>query len=115
MESRHAIESTFKPHDVEEPVDYWINRRVAGLLVLLLARLPVTPNQVTIASGMMGVLSGVLIGSARVDAPWQVPVGGVFLFLSILLDCADGQLARLRKESSMVGRALDGYVDVVST
>jgi phosphatidylglycerophosphate synthase len=109
------LRSTFKPRDVEELVDYWINRPIAALLVAALAPLPVTPNQVTVASGVVGLFAGIVIGTAPLESTWQVPLGGLLLFFSILLDCADGQLARLRGQSSMVGRMLDGCVDVVPT
>ncbi len=110
-----TVRSTFKPRDVEEMIDFYVNRPIAGRLALAIDPLPVSPNQITVASGIAGIASGLCIGFAAPGDPWLVPVGGVLLFLSILLDCADGQLARLRKQSSMVGRALDGYVDVVST
>jgi phosphatidylglycerophosphate synthase len=106
--------ATFKPRDVEEPIDFWLNRPLASILVKGLAPLPISPNQVTVLSGLVGLLSGVVIATSPIDNPWQVPLGGAVLYLSILLDCADGQLARLRGESSMVGRFLDGVVDVVS-
>lgn len=105
---------TFKHRDVEEPVDYWVNRRIAALVVRVLARLPVTPNQVTVLSGLFGIVSGATIAFSPVERRWQVPLGGFVLFCSIVLDCADGQLARLKGESSMVGRMLDGTVDAVS-
>lgn len=110
-----ARRATFKPYDVEEILDDRVNRPLAGVLVKLLAPLPITPNQVTVLSGIAGIVAGILIGSATPLRTWLVPLGAVALFLSILLDCADGQLARLRGTSSMLGRALDGYVDVLPT
>ena len=108
-----TIRATFKPRDVEEPVDYWVNRPLASLLVKVLAPLPITPNQVTVLSGIVGSFSGIVIGTAPLHGSWQVPVGGLILYCSVLLDCADGQLARLRGTSSMLGRFLDGVVDAV--
>jgi phosphatidylserine synthase len=107
--------STFKPKDVEEPIDFWVNRPLAHHLVRFLAPLPITPNQVTLLSGLVGLLAGIVIATAPLEPSLQVPFGGVLLYLSILLDCADGQLARLRGETSMVGRMLDGCVDVIPT
>jgi hypothetical protein len=40
--------------------------------------------------------------------------GGLFLFLSAVLDCADGQLARMRGTSSLFGRMLDGTADLIT-
>lgn len=112
LAKRHA---TFKPTDVEEPIDAWLNRPIASLLVKLLAPLPISANQVTLLSGAVGVVAGVVIGTAPLDGYWQMLLGAALVFLSILLDCSDGQLARLRGESSMFGRMLDGLVDVVPT
>ncbi len=109
------MRSTFKPHDVEEPIDYWINRPAASVLVRLLATTAITPNQVTVWSGLSGIAAGIALGASSPSRMWTMPVGGLLLYLSVLLDCADGQLARLRGHSSMVGRALDGYADAVAT
>jgi hypothetical protein len=106
--------ATFKPRDVEELIDFYVHRRTANLLVRLLAETTVTPNQVTILSGITAIVAGVLIGTATSVRPWQPVLGAAVFFSSIVLDCADGQLARLRKTSSFTGRALDGYTDVVS-
>ncbi len=42
-----------------------------------------------------------------------VPAAGLLL-ISMILDCADGQLARLRGGGSLLGRMLDGTADYVS-
>ena len=108
-----SLRGTFKPREVEELVDFWVNRPLAAGLVKILAPLPITPDQVTVLSGLVGLAGGVVVGAASLNFPWQVFVGGAIVYLSILLDCADGQLARLRGTSTMVGRALDGVVDVI--
>ena len=107
--------ATFKPRDVEEPVDYLVNRPLASILVRVFARTRISPNQVTALSGIVGLASGIVVATAPQGPSLQIPLGGLLLFASILLDCADGQLARLRGQSSMMGRALDGYVDVIPT
>jgi hypothetical protein len=43
----------------------------------------------------------------------HLPIAGALLFLSAVLDCADGQLARMRKTSSLFGRMLDGVADLI--
>jgi hypothetical protein len=105
------IKRGFKPRDVEELIDYYYHRPLAALLVHVLLPLPITPNQVTIASGIFGILAGVAVGYASLGPSWWAAVGGGLLLLSILLDCADGQLARLRGVASPAGRILDGLVD----
>lgn len=109
-----ATRKGFKPSDVEEPIDFYWHRPLAGLLVQELQAWPVTPNQVTIASGVVSFLAGLLVGIAGWFGPWLAVLGGVLLLVSIVLDCADGQLARIRGISSPIGRVLDGFVDIVA-
>ncbi len=110
-----ANSKTFKPRDVEELIDFYVHRRAAAVLVKLFAPTPITPNQVTVLSGLVAVLAGVVMATSTPSRPWQPVLAAAIFFLSIVLDCVDGQLARLRKQSSFAGRALDGYTDVVST
>lgn len=109
-----ATRANFKPRDVEEAIDFHFHRPVAGLLVQMIADWPITPNQVTVASGVVSALAGAAVVLSIFVAPWLAAAGGVLLFVSVILDCADGQLARLRGSSSAVGRALDGLVDSVA-
>jgi hypothetical protein len=58
---------------------------------------------------ILGMAGGVLLG---VKAESLVPAA-LFIWFSTLLDCADGQLARLQKSASPIGRILDGSIDYV--
>lgn len=113
-EPRRATQASYKPRDVEEAIDFHFHRPLAGLLVRRIADWPVTPNQVTVASGVVSFSAGVAVLLSIFFAPWLAAVGGALLFVSVILDCADGQLARVRGTSSPVGRALDGLVDSVA-
>ncbi len=69
-----------------------------------LARLGATPNGVTVAWILIG-LGGV---AALLSPLWTVRIaGGLLLQLSYLLDFVDGEVARLRRQSSPVGNFLD--------
>src|SRR5438046_9027184 len=70
------MRATFKQREVEEPLDYWVNRPLASLIVGALAPLPVTPNQVTLLSGIVGLVAGIVIGVAPLEPSWQVPLAG---------------------------------------
>jgi phosphatidylglycerophosphate synthase len=99
-----------KPLEAEEYADRFVHRPLAALLVPLLLRSPVTPNQVTILSGAVGVISGAALawGAHR---PAARLLGGVLLFVAVVLDCCDGQLARARGTFSTTGAVLDGLSD----
>ncbi|HEY2409625.1 MAG TPA: CDP-alcohol phosphatidyltransferase family protein [Polyangiaceae bacterium] len=100
-----------KPLEVEEPIDVWVHRPLAYLLARALMPTPVSPNFVTLCSIVCGLASGAAIFLGQ--GSWHLPVAGALLFLSAVLDCADGQLARLRKSSSPLGRMLDGVADLI--
>jgi hypothetical protein len=114
LERWRATRKGFKPTDVEEPIDFHWHRPLAGLLVEAIRHTAITPNQVTIASGIASVLAGLMMGLAGWFGRWLVVAGGLMLLVSIVLDCADGQLARVRGTASPVGRILDGLVDILA-
>jgi phosphatidylglycerophosphate synthase len=87
----------------------WVARPPAAVVVYALRRTPITPNQVTFLSAVIAAgacaMFALLPGYA-----WLVAAAGVFE-LSFVLDCADGQLARLRKTASPLGHLLDFLMD----
>jgi hypothetical protein len=101
---------TLKPLAVEEPIDVWVHRPLAYLLTKALYPTPVSPNLVTFISILFG-----LAGAAALVVPFEghMVVAGLCIFSSAVLDCADGQLARMRGTSSAFGRMLDGVADLV--
>jgi len=101
---------SLKPLEVEEPVDVWVHRPPAYVLARILLPTPVSPNLVTIGSIILGCAAGAAIFAGF---PWHLQAAGVLIFSSAVLDCCDGQLARLRKSSSAFGRMLDGVADLV--
>jgi hypothetical protein len=102
--------NSLKMLEVEEILDLLIFRPLAFLFVKLILPLPLTPNQITIAALLLGVTGGVCFGLA---SPAAVHVGVALLAFSIVLDCADGQLARIKKNGTQLGRILDGFSDYI--
>jgi phosphatidylglycerophosphate synthase len=107
--SREYIRSLKRP-DVEEWADLFLFRPLAFLLVKAIYRTNVTPNQLSVFSVMLGVAAGILIGTG---GPATAVPGAALLFLSIVVDCADGQLARLKNNGTPLGRLVDGAIDYV--
>ena len=80
------------------------------MLVVPLARTGITPNQVTFATLLVFAAGAARAGAAcRAGARWSA--GAAIIELSYVLDCADGQLARLKGTSSPVGAHLDFLMD----
>jgi len=103
---------SLKPLEVEEPIDVWVHRPPAYVLAKILLPTPVSPNLVTFGSILSAFAAGGCIFSSFA---WHLPVAGVLIFFSAVLDCCDGQLARLRQSSSAFGRMLDGVADLVGS
>ncbi len=94
----------------DEPLDAYVNRPLAGLLVRAVSETSVSPNQLTFVSACLGTAAGACFAwSPRM--PQLAAVGALSLFLSMVFDCSDGQLARIRGGGSVLGRILDGYAD----
>jgi hypothetical protein len=97
-----------RPLVVDEPVDRAFSRPLARGVVPLLARTPLTANQVTFLAAAVGVASGVCLGLGQGVA--FAALTAVFL----VLDCCDGMLARLRGGGGILGRVADGVGDYVT-
>jgi phosphatidylglycerophosphate synthase len=100
--------ASLKPLDVEEPIDVYVHRPLGFIVAKLSMPTPITPNFITLCSILAGVLAGVMI---YWPGRFHMLIAGLLIFLSAVLDCADGQLARMRKSFSAFGRALDGTAD----
>lgn len=97
--------ASLKHPDVEEPIDLWFYRPLGFRLALLGRRFHWTPNQITVASIFLGIGCGLLCYSQE----WWLNLLGIFLLvLADICDSADGQLARLTRQYSPLGRILDG-------
>jgi phosphatidylglycerophosphate synthase len=105
-----AFETVLKSRDVEDPVNLWVHRPLAYGFVALVYRSPITPNQVTLVSMLVGLASAAcLIAGSPSAMVWA----GALLWASAILDGADGILARAQQRFSVLGRALDGTADMV--
>jgi phosphatidylserine synthase len=103
--TRAEIESTYKDQDTEEFIDIYFFRPCGYLLALAARRLKVTPNAITIVGMILGVISGHLFYYSSLS----VNIIGIFVkIVSNALDSADGQLARMTRTESNMGRILDG-------
>jgi phosphatidylglycerophosphate synthase len=87
----------------------WLNKPVSFRITRsLLCRLPVTPNQVTVGAGLIGLVGCALIATGRYAA---VVAGFALAHVQSVLDGCDGELARVRFQQSAIGEWLDTLTD----
>ncbi|CCQ89875.1 membrane hypothetical protein [Nitrospina gracilis 3/211] len=94
----------------DSPMDRLVTRHMSRHLTRLFIRTPLTPNQITWAHLVLGLVSG-----------WYFYLGGygnqltgaLLLMLSAWLDSTDGEIARLRFQQSPFGGMLDIVADNV--
>jgi phosphatidylglycerophosphate synthase len=89
-------------------VDRFINRKLSPWFSRRLVGLPVTPNQVTLLAFIIGILAAMSFAHAS----WlSGVVGAVLLQWSAVIDCCDGEVARLKFLESTSGYYLDIICD----
>lgn len=86
----------------------WIHKIARATIVRPLAKTPVTPNQVTTVRIAAGVSAAIAIA---VGDPYWSMIGAWLFILSMLLDRADGDLARLTGRTSPGGHKYDLFAD----
>ncbi len=86
----------------------FLSRPLSRLLTPTVLRLGLTPNQVTVASVVVGLGAAALFALGR---PAALVVGAVLLQLSLVLDCVDGDVARYTRRFSPLGAWLDASTD----
>lgn len=107
---RHAEGILFK--HLGKPTDGWvsryIDRPISIFLTRGLVRTPVTPNQVTLFTTLVGILSGYFVASGQYR---DVALGGILFQLASILDGCDGEISRLKLSATKLGEWLDTASD----
>ncbi|MBI2068079.1 MAG: NTP transferase domain-containing protein [Deltaproteobacteria bacterium] len=85
-----------------------LNRKISGVISRMLIRLPVTPNQITFSSFLIGLLSSFLI--SRADYP-SVALGGLLFQFASIYDGCDGEVAKIKMAQSKLGEWMDTVSD----
>lgn len=107
------FKNSLKSTETDDWFDTHVVRPLGYLWALVFAKLGWTPNAVTIFSMFVGASASIFFyhGSfyyEGVDGIVYNVIAILLLFFAAVLDCTDGQLARLTGQSSPIGRILDG-------
>ena len=86
----------------------FVLRKFSKLFTWAAVRLRVTPNQITLISFGIGLLSAYAFSRGNF---WSIFTGALLLQLSIIVDCVDGELARYTRKFSQLGAWLDAITD----
>ena len=105
---KQQYKSSLKSMDTEETLDLMFYRPIGYMWAVLCAKVGITPNAITIASIFLGVAGGILFYFGEPQDLWLNYVGMFLLVWANSFDSADGQLARMTKQYSRLGRILDG-------
>jgi hypothetical protein len=111
MSIYNEYKASLKSFDVEEILDLVIYRPISFLFVKLIYPTSLTPNQISVISMIFGMAVFFLLYPGEY---FYIVLAGLSIFVSNVLDCADGQLARLKKNGTKVGRIIDGFIDYVA-
>lgn len=110
--------ATLKSAETEDWLDLHVIRPLCYYCALVFARLDIHPNTVTIASMFVGAGSAVFFGCTSyyyggMEGLAYNVIAIVLLMIADVLDCTDGQLARMTGKKSRLGRILDGMAGFV--
>ena len=98
-------EASLKSIETENYPDQWFYRPIGFRIAKMLRNTGITPNMVTILSIFVGAAAGPLFYQ---HDRLLILLGIICLVIANILDCVDGQLARLTGIKSEIGRILDG-------
>ncbi|MFQ5704924.1 MAG: CDP-alcohol phosphatidyltransferase family protein [Gemmatimonadales bacterium] len=119
----HAIERTADALQAERklisgvrkssdgPISKNINRPISTTISRFLSKTPVTPNQVTLVTLIIGLATGVV---ATIGGYWGFLATGLLFQLTSILDGVDGELAKLTYRGSRSGEWFDTISDNIT-
>ena len=107
------LNKTLKSVETEDWLDFHVVRHFCYYWAVLVAKLDIHPNTVTILSMIIGAISAIFFGCASFyySGTWGLMMNIIailLLCLADIFDCTDGQLARMTGKKSRLGRILDG-------
>jgi phosphatidylglycerophosphate synthase len=87
---------------------FWA-RKVSRHITALLVQTPITPNQTTVLWGVISAMNSYVVYRVLIGDYVLLPVIPLVYVLTYVLDCVDGEIARVRDMANPVGgKLLDG-------
>jgi phosphatidylglycerophosphate synthase len=89
-------------------VDRYFNRKLSVHFTRWFVKTSITPNQITLLSFGIGLISAIFF----LKGEYLYSIAGVAIFqFSAVLDCCDGEVARIKSMQSRLGKWLDIVCD----
>ncbi|MDR2385036.1 MAG: CDP-alcohol phosphatidyltransferase family protein [Tannerella sp.] len=102
---KKEYEASLKSIETENYLDLWFYRPLGFGIARALRHTGITPNTITLISIFAGSAAGPLFYQNNL----KYNITGILCLISAnILDCVDGQLARMTGVKSKIGRILDG-------
>ncbi|ADC65027.1 CDP-alcohol phosphatidyltransferase [Ferroglobus placidus DSM 10642] len=109
LESLVKSEKTgLKPAYYDGVIARVVNRKISLRISKFLAGKNVTPNQITVFSFLLSLVAAMLY---LINNYLATLVAGIIVQIHNILDCSDGEIARLKFMESSYGAWLDGVLD----
>ncbi len=105
------LQSSRKSDDTDDYVDRYFHEPIALFLSRRFIKIGLTPNMITLLSMLAGVLGGMLFYPQDRIANL---IGILLQITAAILDCSDGQVARMTDNKTKLGRVLDGTADGIN-
>jgi hypothetical protein len=93
-------------------IAYYVMRPISLLVARALLETRITPNQVTLVALLFGVTGGLISAAGGYPA---TALAAILVWTGAVIDCVDGDLARLRLQGSRLGQWLDTLADDLTT
>src|SRR5207247_7173046 len=108
----HHVADVRRPADADLDgfVDRYFNRKVSAALTPIFLRTGLSPNAITVLSMVIGLLAAASFGVGSYTASLM---GALLFQLAAIVDCCDGEVARLTHRQSRFGEQLDITADNV--
>ena len=87
-----------------------VNRKFSWVLTRLFLKMGISPNTITLISMLVGLAAAGCIATGLYE--WGI-IGALLFQLSVIMDCCDGEVARLTFSESRFGKEFDILADNV--
>lgn len=107
-----AADPVRRTFEIEDPTNLYFIHPISARLVPVFAKYGIKPNSVSLIGMGCGIAAGFAYSAYHWS--WCAVLGFMLMLCWHVMDGADGQLARLTKSYSELGKVLDGICDYVT-